>query len=149
MKLFFSITSRNLTFVCPGYSFSLTATSGRNQCLNNASKSCQIAPYRGPIPAGHYYINPKELSDPGFAGDLLRNFRPDSPGDWGDWRIRIYPKPGTKTWGRDNFFIHGGSIEGSAGCIDIGGGIIGNSSTDRLLKIILSSPLNIDLEVTD
>ncbi|HLE18719.1 MAG TPA: hypothetical protein VI728_10600 [Syntrophales bacterium] len=34
--------------------------------------------------------------------------------------------------------MHGGSMAGSAGCIDIGGGILGNEMTDRLLKDLLS-----------
>lgn len=39
-------------------------------------------------------------------------------GDWGEWRVRLYPYPGTNTHGRDNFFLHGGKKPGSAGCID-------------------------------
>ena len=34
---------------------------------------------------------------------------------------------------RDNFFLHGGSLPSSAGCIDIGGGLCGNQQTDQLL----------------
>ncbi len=82
-----------------------------------------------------------------MIGDLFRTYRPDSPGDWGDWRIRIHAKPTTNTWGRDKFFIHGGSFDGSAGCIDIGGGQWGNNQTDRLANLIAASKVNIDLEV--
>lgn len=38
---------------------------------------------------------------------------------WGNFRAPIIPKPGTVTYGRDNFYIHGGSFEGSHGCIDL------------------------------
>ena len=68
-------------------------------------------------------------------------------GDWGDWRIRLKPLQTTDTHGRDNFFIHGGDTKGSAGCIDIGGGILGNKQTDRLQKDILSAKYKIRLEV--
>ena len=51
--------------------------------------------------------------------------------------------------GRDKFFIHGGSIKGSAGCIDVGGGLTGDQGTDKLLNIISSSLINIDLEVVE
>ncbi|KLU98812.1 hypothetical protein ABT58_20545 [Photobacterium aphoticum] len=117
--------------------------------MNSASQSCLITPFKGAIPIGNYYIVPSELSDPNAVGDVLRTYRPDSPGDWGDWRIRIYSKPATKTWGRDKFFLHGGSFDGSAGCIDVGGGQWGNKQTDRLASLILSSSINIDLEVIE
>jgi len=149
MKLLFSITKRRLMLASPAYSLTLLATSGRDECLNSANQACQVASFKGPIPIGHYYINPKDMSNPSLFGDALRNFRPDSPGDWGDWRIRIYAKLGTNTWGRDNFFIHGGSIKGSAGCIDVGGGLTGDQGTDKLLNIISSSLINIDLEVVE
>ena len=52
------------------------------------------------------------------------------------WRARLHPIS-AKT-DRYGFFLHGGSMAGSAGCIDIGGGILGNESTDGLLKDLLS-----------
>ena len=36
--------------------------------------------------------------------------------------------------------LHGGFIKGSAGCIDVGGGVFGNSLTDQLMRDILSDP---------
>lgn len=45
---------------------------------------------------------------------------------------------GTNTLGRSGFFLHGGTIPGSAGCIDIGGGLLGSAETDRLLMGILA-----------
>ena len=38
---------------------------------------------------------------------------------WGNYRATIIPKPGTVTYGRGDFYIHGGSFEGSHGCIDL------------------------------
>lgn len=66
----------------------------------------------------------------------MRNFR----GDWGDWRVPLIPQKGTKTYGRSGFFLHGGSIPGSAGCVDFGGGLFGNQDSDRLLRDILNDP---------
>jgi len=39
---------------------------------------------------------------------------------WGNYRSPLIPYPGTNTFGRDGFYIHGGSIPGSHGCIDLG-----------------------------
>lgn len=71
-----------------------------------------------------------------FIGDVARDLR----ADWGDWRVSMSPAPGAETFGRSGFFLHGGSVPGSAGCIDIGGGLFGNSVTDRVLKDILKDP---------
>lgn len=38
---------------------------------------------------------------------------------WGDHRVALKPADGTNTYGRSGFFIHGGAIPGSAGCIDL------------------------------
>lgn len=43
-----------------------------------------------------------------------------APGDWGRGRVPLRPAPGTNTRGRRGFYIHGGSLPGSAGCIDVG-----------------------------
>ncbi|MEZ5569926.1 MAG: DUF2778 domain-containing protein, partial [Halioglobus sp.] len=109
--------------------YTLPASSGNgttDQTIKNA----------GPIPAGNYTGNSSNLTDPNFIGDLARNLR----GDWGDWRMPLLPNDGTNTFGRDGFFLHGGSGDGSAGCIDVGGGITGNSNTDRLRNDILNDP---------
>ena len=39
-------------------------------------------------------------------------------------------------------------MDGSAGCIDIGGGVLGNRQTDKLLAAIKGSPITIAVEVT-
>lgn len=36
---------------------------------------------------------------------------------WGNHRLTIHVWPGTETYGRGGFFIHGGTHAGSAGCI--------------------------------
>ncbi len=119
--------------------YDVSATSGKGRCMNNPT--CGDKLNEGPIPPGEYYIQTKDLTDPSLIGDLMRNYRPDHPGDWGDWRVPILPSPGTKGPGRTGgFFLHGGSFPGSAGCIDIGGGIRGNGLTDRIKADILSDP---------
>jgi len=40
------------------------------------------------------------------------------------------PRPWNRAKGRNNFFLHGGMFQGSAGCIDIGGGLHGDATTD-------------------
>jgi hypothetical protein len=112
-------------------SYYFPATSGRPNCgCDETSKD------NGPIPRGDYTINPNDLSNPPWYKDIPRNTR----GDWGDWRVPMIPNPGTNTYGRSGFFMHGGALPGSAGCIDIGGGLFGNSTTDQLLNDILNDP---------
>lgn len=38
---------------------------------------------------------------------------------WGNYRYLLIPSKGTNTFGRTNFYIHGGSTPGSIGCIDL------------------------------
>lgn len=84
------------------------------------------------------------LSDPTYSGDVARN----TTGDWGDWRITLSPLSTTDTMGRSGFFIHGGSTPGSAGCIDIGGGLSGDNDTELVKGAILCSPGGVaELEV--
>lgn len=145
MKIVFSISKGNLNLVTPCSSLSVKASSGRGNCLNNASLTCQMKSFEGPLPVGSYYIKPNEVSDPNIVGDIVRRTR----GDWGDWRVRLHPAAGSKTYGRDNFFLHGGSLPGSAGCIDIGGGLTGNVVTDKILSYITSSKVKVPVEVIE
>lgn len=144
MKIHFSIERKILSFSTPAYALTLPATSGRAGCLNLGTLACQMKKNEGPIPVGKYFIKPQELSDPGLFGDLLRQ----SQGDWGDWRIVLHPESDTNTHGRDGFFIHGGGSSGSAGCIDVGGGLGGNNKTDMMLLAIKASSINIPVEVS-
>lgn len=143
MNISFSITDRLLTLETPAYSLAISATSGRGRCMNNAIQACVSKKNEGPIPIGTYYIVPSELSDPNLLGDLARR----TQGDWGDWRVRLHPGNTTTTFGRSGFFIHGGDTSGSAGCIDVGGGLLGNNLTERLRNAIQSSQLRIPVEV--
>ncbi len=83
-------------------------TSGRN------GNTDPTVSWKGPIPPGKYILDPKDIS----KGSWLR----DLTGDWGggDYRVPLHPKHGTDTFGRDNFFMHGGDEPGSGGCIDVG-----------------------------
>ena len=67
----------------------------------------------GPIPAGTYWILPSEMQR--NAWYRWRNPR----AAWGNHWITIHPLPGTVTHGRGGFFIHGGNVPGSIGCIDL------------------------------
>lgn len=143
MKIVFKIRGGSLSIIKDnGEIYTLKATSGRGGCMNNPSERCQKSLYEGPIPKGNYYIDPFELSDPSLLWDCGRRLT----GDWGDWRIPIKIL-GMARYGRTNFFIHGGGIQGSSGCIDIGGGLTGNENTDRLKKDIVSCRHSINLEV--
>lgn len=50
-------------------------------------------------------------------------------------------------YSRGGFFLHGGMRKGSAGCIDVGGGLLGNEGTKRLVQAILSRQRDLVLEV--
>jgi hypothetical protein len=52
----------------------------------------------------------------------------------------MIPNIGTNTFERPGFYMHGGSLPGSAGCIDVGGGVFGNAETDQLLNDIINDP---------
>jgi hypothetical protein len=69
--------------------------------------------WEGPIPPGYYTIYPSEISQAGF----FRNT--DS---WGQYRVPLHPNAGTNMLGRDpnSFFLHGGFLGHSGGCINIG-----------------------------
>lgn len=122
--------------------YTIDATSGTDECMNKTK--CEFDEFKGPIPRGKYYIDTTQIDNPDSAGDWERNFgnHPDS-GDWGDWRARIYPYPSTKREGRTGFYLHGGRIDGSRGCIQFKGTVPpwywGN---DKLLNDLLADPEN-------
>ncbi|RKZ52007.1 MAG: hypothetical protein DRQ99_32790 [Candidatus Parabeggiatoa sp. nov. 3] len=140
IKLSFDIKNGILTI---NSDYQLSATSGSEDCMNVSA--CADQGYRGPLPLGNYTADVSMLSDPNFIHDLYRNLR---HGDWGDWRVVLVPNQDTQTFGRYGFFLHGGMLLGSAGCIDIGGGIFGNQDTTRLLDDLLRYPDDIiEIEV--
>ena len=87
------------------------ATSGRDGVTDPTQRD------KGPIPEGTYIINPGEITEVSGVRYLARNAR----GDWGHFRVPLHPLSGTETFGRDGFFIHGGRLPGSAGCVDVDG----------------------------
>jgi len=72
----------------------------------------------GPIPEGFYYVDPEQIdrfhwSDPrdyDWYGAANRRA-------WGNWRVPIKGFPGRGRKG--GYFIHGGGVPGSIGCIDV------------------------------
>jgi hypothetical protein len=78
----------------------------------NYSRAAQRASFSGPIPEGEYWINPDELW-------TNRWYKRGSDDAWGKYRITIHAFPATATYQRGGFFIHGGKVPGSAGCIDL------------------------------
>jgi hypothetical protein len=66
----------------------------------------------GPIPEGEYWIQPLQLHNMLWNSD-----------GWGVARITIHPRTTTVTYSRGGFFIHGGKVFGSAGCIDLAYGM--------------------------
>jgi Protein of unknown function (DUF2778) len=95
-------------------SYAYLAVSGKPDAAGkfNYSRNNQIASFSGPIPAGTYWINPDELWTNG-------PFKRGSEDAWGQYRITVHPRTTTNTYGRGGFFIHGGKVPGSAGCIDL------------------------------
>jgi hypothetical protein len=131
-RIIFSNTTGEFLVQTDTETYSFNATSGRGECMNN--QVCEATPNVGPTPIGSYYIIPSRIDDPGMIHDAGRRFK----GDWGDFRIEMYAQQGTNTHGRDKMFIHGGDMQGSKGCIDIGGGVLGNQASDKIKEIIKS-----------
>lgn len=90
------------------------AVSGRPDDRGNFdySSARQQIPNAGPIPPGQYWVRPSQMW-------TNRWYNIASRAAWGDHRLTIHVMPGTRTFGRGGFFIHGGNRAGSAGCIDL------------------------------
>lgn len=106
----------------------------------------------GPIPSGKYTLYPDEITGGLSLKTLWRNI-PVVPGggDWGVYRAPLHESPDTYIPdGRDpgSFFIHGGFLAGSAGCIDVGTPydvVLFNyilASPDPVLVIVSENPTN-------
>ena len=115
--------------------YSMPASTGKPNCGCDASD-----PNRGPIPSGNYFIDTTKVSQLGLWQTLKRNRPFGGGGDWGNWNAPLTPTATTNTYGRGGFYIHGGMIPGSAGCIDVGGGLFGNDATKQLLRDIMADP---------
>lgn len=94
----------------------------------------------GPIPEGTYTFSPPaierfdfgerlKLELGGVVGmkDVTVHGRPIHAGDWGTGRVALNPRgrlrqgPCGDVHKRSGFFLHGGILAGSSGCIDVGG----------------------------
>lgn len=96
----------------------LPAVSGKpnEQKQFDYSPARQAIAYKGPIPEGEYWIQPDEM----WKNNAVKSVLGITPrAAWGNFRISIHPYPATNTHCRGGFFIHGGQIAGSAGCIDL------------------------------
>jgi hypothetical protein len=115
LRLFFDGSYLRLSGGATFYSFQ--AVSGRPLPSGGFDYSTdrQKLSGTGPIPEGIYWIRPDEIDDNWLNCALSSKFC-DS---WGRYRITIHPFTTTVTHGRGGFFIHGGAVAGSAGCIDL------------------------------
>jgi len=92
---------------------------------------CNQATTGGPIPEGTYYVNISGYEECSLFDALIGVFGfghfPGGSVSWGDGKNRIYPNsldiynPCTgETVSRSGWYLHGGLIPGSSGCIDLG-----------------------------
>jgi len=117
----------------------------------------------GPIPEGTYYFYAGKVQEFSEAEQLelidaaargQKNIKVGTPkstvhtGDWGRGRAHLLPssvkegpKPCTDTGKRSAFYLHGGILRGSAGCIDIG------SNFDDLAAKLKGNKQKIELTV--
>jgi type VI secretion system (T6SS) effector TldE1-like protein len=137
------------------------AQSGRpNTVRPQDAKSCKGSPKdsylnnpryvgiadHGPIPEGEYHFLATEMSTFSMferyqmisGGQYLDPFGvPLHGGDWGAGRVALKPtkvlpsKYCGSTEGRGGFFLHGGVLPGSSGCIDVG-----NDTFDGVVKAL-------------
>jgi peptidoglycan hydrolase-like protein with peptidoglycan-binding domain len=95
----------------------------------------------GPTPPGQYLVGPIEArggntqevgalralwglitGEYSSVGDKQKQFQANtdySRISWGNYRAPIKPLKSTNTHGRHSFYVHGGSLAGSHGCIDL------------------------------
>ena len=112
-----------------------------------------------PIPKGKYWIQPSELWTRGTFNNsalCIASLFLDKTCDeviaghkaaWGDQRVTIHPYAKTEVGERGGFFIHGGATFGSAGCIDLAGGMGGFVEHVNGLLGKGTANCHIDLEV--
>ena len=131
-KIIFNVVAEKLYAANAGHGITLQATSGKGSCMSNPA--CADLAWKGPIPAGNYFCKGNELSDKPLFWDVGRTLI--NQVDFGDWRIPLHSTTGGS---RSGFFIHCGTKQGSAGCIDVGGGLLGSDKTDFLKQILMFS----------
>ena len=115
------VTDVNYSVDIPGLEWK--GTSGREGYQSSEFQEVQD---KGPIPEGEYKVDPahtQSISDIGswdrFKGNFGGGTWPGLEKSWGEHRTWLTPSNGTNTHGRGGFTIHGGSVPGSAGCIDL------------------------------
>jgi RHS repeat-associated protein len=87
----------------------------------------QMLKGKGPIPEGdNYWVKQEDIQfydSIGFIDRVQsvigRGTWPGAQSAWGYARVWISPSVGANTYGRGGFSIHGGSVPGSAGCLDL------------------------------
>lgn len=111
IELFFDGATLTVTGTAAG---SFPAVSGTPDASGNFdySPGRQRQENAGPIPQGTYWIAPKQMKS-------LWYYVGGPRAAWGSHRITIHPFDSTVTFGRGGFFIHGGAVPGSIGCIDL------------------------------
>lgn len=113
----------------------------------------------GPIPAGEYRLSPSRITEfstgeqidllvGGILGDdrVTVGGRSVHAGDWGAGRVHLRPVrleqgPCGNVHRRSGFFLHGGVLRGSSGCIDI------QTSFDELAAFLEGYRRNVTLRV--
>jgi hypothetical protein len=107
---------------------SFNAVSGRVDAEGRTQPGRQRQRNVGPIPEGRYSFNPAmiqnfdDLAIHQKVGSLVRKGEwPGGTVAWGKHRVELTPDSSTNTHTRSGFFIHGGLVPGSAGCIDLCG----------------------------
>jgi len=112
---------RFLALSFPGGTKRYPAVSGKLH--GDFSPGAQKDANRGPIPAGAFWIDPEQMWTASRADDVIAElpYFGSYYSGWGHHRITIHVVPDTKVYGRGGFFIHGGTHQGSGGCIHVTG----------------------------
>ena len=107
------------------HSSSWAGYSGRDIESKDFSIESQRNTNVGPIPEGSYlaprtrYQERPDTIWTDMQHALGRGAWPGGASSWGNQRIWLEPDSSTETYGRSGFSIHGGTVPGSAGCIDL------------------------------
>jgi hypothetical protein len=118
---------------------------------------------KGPIPEGKYTFRHSDMVTFGAVeqakmalakpGQYVDPSGLDLHGDWGAGRVALTPVPGTmvaakfcgSTSARSGFYLHGGVMTGSSGCIDIGNSAI----SDVVTKLMgYTTPVQVTVKYT-
>jgi len=98
-------------------------TSGREGFQEEKFQKIQS---KGPLPEGKYKVDPSRTQSISsisswdrLKGSIGGGTWPGLEKSWGEYRTWLTPKNGTNTFDRSGFTIHGGTVPGSAGCIDL------------------------------